>query len=225
MPMRTTNHGFKVIAGDSHISMWAEQHGRLDFQEGQIAPWIKRLHSGGIAVDVGACIGDTALTLSKAVGEAGMVIAIEPNPEAYECLKFNRDLLMPNVQVVFGAVGDKQGTVRFHASPNAGASHVTDGGDIPLNTLDNLLFDIGQVDFIKIDVEGYEPNVLRGAAKTLSKYKPDLLLEVNRGALERAGFHPEDIYYELGRYGYKWQITDERLNRAAPQYDLYCHVS
>jgi FkbM family methyltransferase len=225
MPTRITEHGFKVIADDTHVSAWADQHGRLDFQEGQLATWLKKLHSGGIAVDVGACIGDTALTLSKAVGEAGMVIAIEPNPEAYECLKFNRDILMPNVQVVFGAVGDEPGTVKMHLDCNAGASHVTPGGDIPVSTLDHLLFDVGQIDFIKVDVEGYEPKVLRGAFKTLSKYKPDLLLEVNRGALERAGFHPEDIYYELGRHGYKWTITDNHLNRSAPQYDIFCTVS
>jgi FkbM family methyltransferase len=222
MATRVTRHGFKVIEGDGWISRWADGHGRLDFQHDQLSPWIKRLHSGGIAVDVGACIGDTALTLSKAVGESGMVIAIEPNPDAYECLKFNRDLLMPNVNVVFGAVGDENGTVKMHISNNAGASHVSPDGDIPVSTLDNMLFDIGLIDFIKIDVEGYEPKVLRGGFNTLSKYKPDLLIEVNRTALARAGFFPEDIYYELGRHGYKWTITDERLNRSAPQYDLYC---
>lgn len=229
--MKITNEGIAVIETDTrHISKWVEQHKRLDIQEGQIRPWLKNVPEGGVCIDVGAFIGDTALTMAKHVGYDGVVIAIEPNPEAYECLKYNMEhseVMSINTLTVNKAIGPAEGEpATLMKDTNAGASWLSRHGSGGLYTmpLDKIAESLvkGRIHFIKIDVEGWEVEVLKSAQEILARDKPDLLIEVNHGALERQGATMKDITDILLAHGYGWQITDASIKYTDPQFDIFC---
>ncbi|MFU3618139.1 FkbM family methyltransferase [Pseudomonas paraeruginosa] len=146
---------------------------------------------GSTLIDIGANIGLTSLAMSGLCGE-GLVVAVEPVPATFRLLERNLSLLLhANVKMVNKALGDKDGSVAMYVNESNLAtafvvSEESSGNlDIPLSTLDALVTDCGlaSVDFIKIDVEGHELDVLRGARNTLEKFRPNVLLEMNHWCL------------------------------------------
>jgi FkbM family methyltransferase len=128
------------------------------------------LVAGGVFVDIGANVGTYALALASAVGERGMVIAIEPHPVIHGRLAFNRAASgFAQVRLVAAAAGDCDGEVMIETDGgNLGASHVviskasSDAFKVPCFTLQRILSDAGAtgIDALKIDVEGFEDRVL-----------------------------------------------------------------
>jgi len=137
----------------------------------------------GIALDVGAHYGSWTRHLSR---QFAQVYAYEPVPETFACLAENtRDF--PNVQIFQQAVGEMNQCVsvgRGKLYQHPGTETVTgSSGDIEMVRIDDLGLPL--VDFLKIDVEGYELHVLRGAEQTLRRDKPVVIFEENnRGLLE-----------------------------------------
>jgi FkbM family methyltransferase len=134
----------------------------------------------------------------------GKHFAFEPLPHLYEFLKekySNKDITVYSV-----ALFDKKGETTFNYVLNAPAysgikkRHY----DIPdaeiselkveTNLLDNLIPDSMQIDFIKIDVEGAELPVLRGAVQTISRCKPVIIFEFGIGAADYYDVQPEQVY-------------------------------
>lgn len=230
--MKITKEGIAVIETDTrHISKWVEEHKRLDIQEGQIAPWLCNVPQNGVCIDVGAFIGDTTLTMAKHVGPNGVVLAIEPNPEAYECLKYNMEhseIMSLNTITVNKAIGPVEGEpATLHKDTNAGASWLSRHGSggiytMPLDKIVEAHSIAVPVHFIKIDVEGWEVEVLESAQHILLTHKPDLLIEINHDALERQGATMKDITNILAFHGYRWQITDASIKETDPQFDIFC---
>ena len=146
---------------------------------------LRRLVRPGWSVaDVGANIGYYALLFAEAVGPAGRVACIEPEPDNLAELRRNVETnRLPGTDVFPVAVGSSAGTVSLRAGIN-GAVMADGSGEIevPLRTLDELLAD-RPVDFIKIDVEGYEGHVLDGAARLLESRRPTLFVEIHPGFL------------------------------------------
>jgi len=143
------------------------------------------------AVDIGANIGLTSLALSS-ICRDGTVIAIEPVPHTFELL--NKNLAgagIQNVSTFNVAVGASEGSVSMYVDErNLATSFVVDidsGSDqeIPLTSLDSLVsrLAIERLNFIKIDVEGCELEVLKGAETTLNRFKPIVMLEMNHWCL------------------------------------------
>ena len=130
------------------------------------------LRPGGVALDVGANIGTYAIPLARLVGARGRVIAFEPNRPTRACLRHNVRLnQLNNILVVssaVGAVSGQQGLVV--TAGNAGEVHLAprdaDHGrtDVRVTTLDEEMSRLGipAVDYIKLDIEGYELAALRG---------------------------------------------------------------
>lgn len=146
---------------------------------------LRRLVRPGQSVaDVGANIGYYGLLFAQAVGPSGRVACIEPEPDNVAELRRNVEgNRLANVEVVPVAVGASTGTVSLRGGINGAV--VEDGlGEVqvPLRTLDELLGD-RPVDFIKIDVEGYEGHVLEGAARLLEEQRPALFVEIHPGFL------------------------------------------
>lgn len=144
---------------------------------------VRRLLRPGMrAVDVGANIGYYMLLIASAVGPGGAVDCFEPEPENLGELKRNVEAnRLRNVRVVAAAVGDGEGRLAMRTGINAAVAG--DGGDftVPLTRLDAALE--GPVDFVKIDVEGYEGHVLAGARRLLRQYRPILFVEIHPGFL------------------------------------------
>ena len=97
------------------------------------------------------------------------------------------------------ALGETEGTVSMQYDTYSGTNHITEShGDVEINTLDSYNF--GDVDVIKIDVEGYEISVLYGAKQTITTQKPLLQIEGN-SAGKRYGIHKKQIHDLLNQWG------------------------
>ncbi len=135
--------------------------------------------SGDIVVDAGARIGTFAAKISGAVGREGRVIAIEPEPRNYACLRKNIEAnRLNNVTAVQKMLWSKAGQQNLYLSGNSSAhsaycdAFYGSSGEfirVEAETLDNLLedLDIKAVDFIKMDIEGAEIEALKGMRRTL----------------------------------------------------------
>jgi FkbM family methyltransferase len=148
---------------------------------------IRRLLRPGMTFsDVGANKGDFTLLAAKVVGPAGNVISIEPEPENYAYLRASIELNgYRNIRTFALALSDSDGTSRLRLAPKSGAHTLSPDQKIGNNTvpvtattLDSLLdrSAIAKVDLIKIDVQGWELQVLRGARRTLRSNPAAVLL-------------------------------------------------
>lgn len=145
----------------------------------RMSEWEKRfeyffkLERGETAVDVGACYGDTALPMLLKVGSTGKVIAIEPLPINARFLRLNLQRFS-NCEVIEKAMWNKEGVVTFWASSSLMGGSIEEGHKrnrklkVLADTIDNTLAGVA-VDFLKIDVEGSEIQVLEGATETLGR--------------------------------------------------------
>jgi FkbM family methyltransferase len=176
------------------------------------------LPKGGTFVDVGACYGMYTLVAAKLVGGTGRVIAFEPAAEAYSVLRRNvqaNDLSNATTRKV--ALKDAPGEARLflHADPSRNSiGGYGDSGSfeqVKANTLDAEILALGRpkVHMMKIDAEGAEELVLRGAEQTLSISRPTIVFEHNPEAAEGLGLRPEGAWEILRRQGYCfWHLED-----------------
>jgi FkbM family methyltransferase len=140
----------------------------------------------GLVYDVGANIGAYAMLFSRLVGPEGKVIAFEPSPVVVTELRANLALNgMSNVDVVECAVGAEEGIAQFDpAGEQSAVGHVSASGSVTvkIQTLDRIG---GNPDVIKIDVEGYESQVLVGSSETIKRCQPLLLIELHTPEQDR----------------------------------------
>jgi FkbM family methyltransferase len=213
-------NGIWVIEGDTHVSQWIEQQGRLDHDMNTLPFILPYIKEGDTVVDAGAFIGDHTIAYAKAVGERGKVYAFEPSPIAFECLKHNMEHL-ENVTACEIGLGDKTKVVPLSGNNgNHGGAYVGEHmklSDITLERLDDFGL---QPDLIKFDIEGCEVKALHGAEETISKYHPTLIIEVNEVALERQKATPKEIFMFLEVQGYRWKIMQENCKATDPMFDI-----
>lgn len=161
-----------------------------------------------IAIDIGANKGTYAYPLSRIC--AG-VEAFEPQPELAEMLERYRG----NVRVHRAALSDKRGTLDLHipvvnkVTLTGLATFLPVKGEqivikVPMMPLDD--FNFTNVGFIKIDVEGYEKEVLDGARETIRREKPVLLVEIEQRLLSNP---MEEIFNKIIDFGYNGQFLFE----------------
>jgi len=175
----------------------------------KLKPFIYLKGKINICIDIGANIGNHSVFFSSFF--ADHLIAIEPNPNVLGQLRRNLSRNAENYTLIECAVGEKEsrGTIVLPKSlkDNVGAAKVNvekNGGDIKISTLDSVVSPWNKnsensvsVCFIKIDVEGMEIQVLKGAVKTIRKYKPHVFAE----AATKKDFRK--IYSYLQSLGYK----------------------
>jgi FkbM family methyltransferase len=170
-------------------------YGCLDyFDESAIR---RMLRPGSTCLDIGAHIGYYSLLMSKWVGPNGRVVSYEPVPYTHSFLTRNLERNgATNVQPQHAAVGSHQGTVRMSAAAGQrlGWSSVSDAGDLEVRctTIDSeaARLNLEHLDFIKMDVEGYELQALSGAELTIQRFRPKIMFEVNSRALHQHGMSP-----------------------------------
>ncbi len=138
------------------------------------------LPSNAYCIDIGANIGVKSLFLSRHA-HRGRIIAVEAAPSVFECLQANVTANEAhNVECVQAAVGDKIGMVHF--SERSAYGHISDEGiEVPMVTLHEIVrrFDLPRVDFIKIDVEGFEFPILKSSYDLINHYRSLVLFEFN----------------------------------------------
>jgi FkbM family methyltransferase len=147
---------------------------------------ISRLLSpGGSMWDVGASIGFHTIVASRAVGPDGQVAAFEPLAANLARLRRSIELnAMSNVLVRPVAVSDTCGTAIFFRAPSAAMGSLVAPAaslgehTVPTTTLDQELKSLREPSLVKIDVEGGELSVLRGATELLSRVRPVLIVEL-----------------------------------------------
>lgn len=151
------------------------------------------LRDGMTVVDVGANIGYYALMFERAVGPGGRIICIEPSRENLAELRLNVEGNgLGNVEILECAVGSQDGETGLRGGINTGVVPVGSGESVvPLRRLDSLVYE--PIDLLKIDVEGYEGQVIEGAAGLIAEHRPAIFLEMHPHILPRHGFSTEGI--------------------------------
>ncbi len=176
----------------------------------------------GVFVDVGAYVGFYTVLAAK---HGWRVVAFEPNPINLIVLKYNIALhgVEDRVVIVSKATGDVQGYARFSiaSSPSESSSTKYLQDELRLvdvvvevTTIDSVLESLGVKDVnslvVKVDVEGFGLRVLRGAMRTIERFRPYILFEVHRT------FDEEDEIYALRMLkdlGYGFVVVEPRSRR------------
>jgi len=134
-----------------------------------------------VLVDIGAHVGTHCIRLAK---RAKFVIAIEPHPSTFQVLKHNIKLnRLTNVLAINAGIGREDSTMYLLEGLYYSQTKLCETGGIPIKvySLDSLMEElkVEKVDWIKIDTEGMEIDVLYGAKQTLARHNPRLIIEVH----------------------------------------------
>ncbi|MDG2412082.1 MAG: FkbM family methyltransferase [Halioglobus sp.] len=176
------------------------------------------LQSGDTFLDVGANIGYFSILAAAAVGEAGHVIAYEPDPENYRLLQANVELNALRSRVISraAALSDTNGEGRLYLSANNLGDHQVYAGDeerpsVPILLArgdDDLGRTLSRLDLVKVDTQGSEFRVISGLLVLLQKFRPRILLELTPHSLRQAGSSGRELIEMLATVKLPMWIVD-----------------
>jgi FkbM family methyltransferase len=208
--------GMKLVKGlampsfDEFMQTIVPDDGR--YQHENLEAAVSHCKQRRTVIDGGAHVGMWTRTFA---GLFDRVIAFEPAPDTFACLKYNVDAA--NVEFRNQALGAKPGKVHMtlkgfegtKRERNSGARYVAAGGEIQRVTVDSL--ELQDLDLLKMDIEGSEVEALQGAVNTLLRCRPVVLFEsknewVRRGYPENA---PHEILSALGAVKFENVGIDE----------------
>lgn len=221
--MKLLPSGIAVIEGDNYISKWVEESGRLDHDQNMLPLVLPYIIPGMYVIDIGAYIGDHTVAYAKAVGANGRVYAFEPYRAAFECLMHNMQNY-PRVVLYQQGIGCERtlASIQPRADDNPGANMLVAAVEEMAVLVEPLDTKELPADFIKIDAEGCEYNILIGATNTLDRYRPKLLIEINRAALKAQGSSAERVFRYLDRHGYTYANIYPGQSLEGEQLDILC---
>lgn len=194
-------NGIYLIKDDSHFTKWFKN----DWGKTIRFPFSSHINSGMCVIDIGANVGLYSRAIEDIIGESGQLYSFEPMPLAFYCLC--RNVKLPKTKVFPLGLSDYCCKERLYISqPNYGASFISsrsnnyslnpnneDDLEIALVSLDSIMGMISAVDVIKIDAEGFEPFILKGATNLIMRDRPKLIIESNRIMLRRQSETPERL--------------------------------
>jgi FkbM family methyltransferase len=184
------------------------------FDETVLQTTITSLYEGNVFLDIGANIGYLSLIASRCVGADGRVIAFEPNPFTVEILRRNVERNgAQNVAIQQIACCDHSGSTEFFtgtgchsglaslSSENAGG---TNSVNVKCCTIDEVVAEeqLHNVHLIKTDTEGAELSVILGARKTIRRFRPKVLVEIEESRLSAFKTKPADIFRLFEQWEY-----------------------
>jgi FkbM family methyltransferase len=179
---------------------------------------------GDVVLDVGANIGYFSLLCAKWLRGRGAVYALEPFPSTMRRLERNLELnpkLSSLVRLRATAISDFVGSISMSTPDegNSGCNYLSEcgDGDMAVTTLDAFAQQecFSRIDLIKVDVEGSEVALLKGARGTLERFRPLVMIEINPGALRRFEQTAGDVVSLLGKYRYRMAYAN-RLGMLRP---------
>ncbi len=215
-------NGIALLKDDQCICRFIRESGRLDHDQNMLPLLKEFIKNGDVVLDIGAFIGDHTIYYSKLVGDNGSVIAFEPNRDSFFCLEHNLKAYK-NVELINSAIGKEYGFVRtVDVLGNIGMNFLIPDnlGGIVIYSLNQM--EIDRIDFIKIDVEGFELDVLIGGKETINKFKPTMLIEINDATLSRQGISRNDIFAWLQENNYIYRNIYENQGLNDSQLDIIC---
>ncbi len=187
----------------------------------------QHLRPGMTAVDVGGNIGYYALLESRLVGPTGKVIAIEPVPQNVDQLRRNVNANgRTNIEVHQLAIADRNGTLPMYLSARSNWHSLLPTPSsricmVPVSTLDDFIASAApdSVDLIRMDVEGYEIEIIKGMRQVLGQYNPYLLVELHPDVvgpdaiveylrtLDDLGYAPDFVFEQERDYAVRWKFV------------------
>lgn len=186
------------------------------------------LKKGDIFFDVGSNKGWFALLASKIVGSNGKVFAFEPAPEVFNSLKNNTEGIR-NIKIIQCGIGSLDGKLAFASQGNSSSgsfvAEVTRINEhylkdipilkveVPIRTMDGIIQELGLIpNLLKIDVEGFELEVLKGAKNLLHNHKPKIIMEIHPLQLTLSGGSEKELFDILSNCNYTWTTIDKNPN-------------
>lgn len=221
---KTSNHILHPLGKDITIKLYNDSILSKFIYDGFEADEINFLNSflneGDSFVDIGANVGLFSLYAAKKVGPKGTVISFEPSQITYNRLLENIQLNnLTNVKAFKLGLSDKEAILELNISENgfeawntfvqSKDSKFSRKEQVQVTSFDDFLkanaVDIDKITLIKLDVEGFEINVLKGATKLLSRENaPVFMVEYTDGNAIAAGHCCHEIYKFMNEYGYTW---------------------
>jgi|TARA_S200000501_G_scaffold63453_1_gene54272 FkbM family methyltransferase len=194
-------NGFWVPGNDIHVEHWKK--GNPFTQNKCLEKFLQYCESQNkkfkCALDIGAWCGTWSKAMEK---HCRKIIAFEPDKVNFECLMKNCTI---NCEPRREAVGSKRGTVSLTEDNFTQAKRIIEDGIIPIHPID--YFNYNDIDLIKIDVEGYEMEVLKGANKTLTFNDENqsnvqfVMIELNNNT-KKYGSNNQDVERHLRGLGF-----------------------
>jgi FkbM family methyltransferase len=203
-----------------HIQRWIWFYGLYEPIEAFL--FMRLLCPGMNVVDVGANAGQYTILASTCIGPAGQVHSFEPVPTTYTRLALAvAENHLTNVFLHRAALWSEETTLYLGLPPGFSENRDTGGFSVragddrktqieaPALTLDTYVAreNLTHIDFIKMDIEGAEPQALAGALETLKRFRPLLLLEINPPILTESGSSVAELWNLIAPLGYRvWRI-------------------
>ncbi len=189
---------------------------------------------GDLVLDIGTNVGTTILQLAKRVGKNGMTFGFEPDPINFEVCQRNLDLNdRSNIFVEQIGLGSQTSKVTLvvDTESNRGGNRVgmakngQESNEISIQRLEDWVISqaISGIDLIKIDVEGYEMEVLKGAESVLTRFRPILFIELDDNNLNQQKSSAVELVHFLESMNYS--IVQSETNKRVTQTDDFskCH--
>ena len=180
---------------------------------------LKFIRKNDICIDAGANQGIYTIPFAKIAGKKGKVIAIEPMKYAQEILKSNSRINnLKNIKIIDGVISNENKKVILDLTNGVGSASITrEFGKknvlkVVSTTIDDLVknYDLKKVNFIKMDIEGCEFLALKGAKKTLKKFKPIICLESDVKSFKKINNFLKKFSYKahlISNNGYLFRVN------------------
>ena len=212
--------GNKLFLSKKGLALTVSHYGTYEEIEANIMK--EKIEVGDIAVDVGANIGLHTLNMARITSNEGKVFAFEPDPSNFKILEKN--IQINNFQNIISeqkAVGEKFGETTLYQSKHPGMHRIYPQSNeskgeiqVEVTNLDKYFMDINfidKIDFIKIDVEGFEFSVLKGMKNILQNNKQiKILFEFMPENILEAGFSPIELLDYLSSFNFRIHCINEK---------------
>lgn len=192
------------------------------FESDEIAWALAQVSHDAVVIDVGANIGTFCIRLAR-TAEPASILAIEPSQRTFGslCANVERNGVTSCVEPLRLALGADEGEVLLTSDLNAAnhvvpsdRAHASAGEEaVRQTTLDSVVreHDLTRLDLLKIDVEGFELSVLRGAQQLLKTLKPAVMMEIEHRWTTRYGYEPQELFGLMSDCGYDYGFFDGGL--------------
>lgn len=216
-------NGFRMLVATADRGIGRELR-RYHVHEPICTDLFPSMVSAGMNVlDIGANIGYYALLAARYVGDTGRVVAVEPHPSNYALLRHNIRLnRLSNLSTIQVAISDTAGEAELFVSPHSNLHSLNSVSRaktrqtirVPTTTIDSLAETVGlEFALLRMDLEGWELNALRGGQRTLSTARPRIIMEVHPLYLRERGL--EELLTMLSDFNYcvryfVWRADDCR---------------